>query len=319
MTLFIYEHLTSGAMIGEAISASLLREGDAMLKALCHDLLALDCHLTLMRDSRLPQLDDPTGRISVLVVDTPESYRQYWQQSLEHYERFLLIAPETDGLLEQLVNQVDEQHKQHLGCQASTIALCTDKLKCSQWLIENTILTPETQTAPDWLASIHSGKQADWIIKPRDGAGCEQTYKLPTQAAISYLNSLSTLDLEKRIVQPFIEGTALSLSLFVTGQDIHLLSVNRQHINESEHQLHLAYCEASREDLVIPELVSHLTRQIHATIPGLWGFVGIDLVQTADALWLIEINPRLTVSYAESALRQDANPAQYLKPFLKED
>ena len=319
MTLFIYEHLTSGALAGEAISPSLLREGDVMLKALCADLTELDCQITVMRDSRLPALADPTGRISVLPVNSLQEYRHIWQQSLQRYDQFLMIAPETDGLLEQLVSELDLLNKAHLGCSASVIALCSDKLKCSRWLHENAFLSPETFAATEWIRAIDIDKQADWIIKPRDGAGCEQTFKLPTQAAISYLKSRPASELETCIIQPFIEGTALSLSLFVTAQELHVLSVNRQHIDESEHQLQLVHCEAGRDDLIEPAAVSRLTQQIHATMPGLWGFVGIDLIQTSDALWLIEINPRLTVSYAEPALRQQANPARHLKPFLKED
>lgn len=290
-----------------------------MLKALCHDLAALDCELTVMRDSRLPALKDPTGRISVLPVNSQQDYRQIWQQSLQQHQQFLVIAPETDGLLEQLVNQIEHLQKHHLGCTASAIELCSDKLKCSQWLNRNAILSPETFKASEWMTVIKTDNQADWIIKPRDGAGCEQTFKLPTQAAISHLRSRSTSELENCIIQPFIEGTALSLSLFVTAQEIHVLSVNRQHMDESEHQLHLAHCEAGRDDLIESASVSRLTQQIHATMPELWGFVGIDLVQTADSLWLIEVNPRLTVSYAEPALRQRANPTRHLKPFLKED
>jgi predicted ATP-grasp superfamily ATP-dependent carboligase len=319
MTLFIYEHLTSGALADEAISPSLLREGEAMLSAVCHDLAALGCHITVMRDSRLSALQDISGLISTLLVDSPAAYHQVWQQSLNQFSRFLVIAPETDGLLGQLVTQLEQKQKHHLGCSADAIRLCTDKLLSSQWLIKQGIATPHTVKADDWLKQALPDTKTDWIIKPLDGAGCEQTFRMSAQQACAYLNTLSSNLLKQRIVQPYIKGTALSLSLFISDNDIEVLSVNRQHIEESDHQLHLSHCEAGRYDLIDPALVSRLTQQIHATIPGLWGFVGIDLVQSGDALWLIEINPRLTVSYAEAALRQGHNPALSLQLYLQED
>jgi len=44
-------------------------------------------------------------------------------------------------------------------------------------------------------------------------------------------------------------------------------------------------------------------------IPGLWGYVGIDLVDTADGPQVIEINPRLTTSYCGLASALGINPA----------
>lgn len=318
MTVFIYEHLTSGALAGETLSPSLMKEGDAMLTAICRDLTALGCQLTIMRDSRLPPCKATDASLSVLSVDSQQRYRQIWQQSLDQHQQFIVIAPETDGLLEKLVRQLEERDKVHFGCRASIIALCTDKLECSRWLTQQGVVTPESVKASDWSYQARP-KASDWIIKPRDGAGCEQTFRMTTNEIRSYLNSLSTAELDKQIVQPFIAGMALSLSLFVTETDITVLSVNRQHINQSNHALKLNHCEAGREDLIEPAAVRQLTQQIHATMPGLWGFVGVDLVKTADALWLIEINPRLTASYAELSLIQTANPAQQLMPYLKED
>jgi predicted ATP-grasp superfamily ATP-dependent carboligase len=319
MTLFIYEHLTSGALADEAISPSLLQEGEAMLAAICHDIAALGCHITVMRDSRLPALSDSTGLISTVWVDSPATYRQIWQQSLNQFQQFLIIAPETNGLLGQLVTELEQRQKHHLGSSAGAIKLCTDKLLSSQWLIEHGIATPRTVKSAAWLKTSAAATEAGWIIKPQDGAGCEQTFRMSAPQARSYLKSLAPSVLEQQIVQPYIEGTPLSLSLLITDSDIQVLSVNRQHIEESDHQLHLSRCEAGQQDLIKAAEASRLTQQIHATIPGLWGFVGIDLVQSHDALWLIEINPRLTVSYAEAALRQGHNPALSLQPYLQED
>jgi predicted ATP-grasp superfamily ATP-dependent carboligase len=33
-------------------------------------------------------------------------------------------------------------------------------------------------------------------------------------------------------------------------------------------------------------------------IPGLWGYAGIDLIETPEQILVLEINPRLTTSFA---------------------
>ena len=41
-----------------------------------------------------------------------------------------------------------------------------------------------------------------------------------------------------------------------------------------------------------------LSRQIAQALPGLWGYIGVDLIRANDgALTVLEINPRLTTSY----------------------
>jgi predicted ATP-grasp superfamily ATP-dependent carboligase len=43
--------------------------------------------------------------------------------------------------------------------------------------------------------------------------------------------------------------------------------------------------------------LASLADRIAAAIPGLWGYVGVDLVLTRDGPVVLEINPRLTTSY----------------------
>lgn len=317
MSIFVYEHLTSGALAGEALSPSMLQEGNAMVRAISHDLATLGYPVVMMRDSRIPALQDPSGRISTLPIDSLEIWQQTWQQSLRQFQQFLVIAPETGGILAQLVGDLEHKLKRHLGSSAKAIALCSDKLRCSQYLLEHGIPSPQTFKASVWLNTAEHPASGDWVIKPLDGAGCEQTFKMPARQAQAYLASLPSNELDRMIIQPYLEGTPLSLNLFIDDTQLDILSVNRQHITESDHQLHLSHCEAGREDLIDYPAMLKLTEKIRATMPGLWGFVGIDLVQSADKLWLIEINPRLTASYAEPAFRQNRNPALRLQQNLK--
>lgn len=316
MTIFIYEHLTSGALLDEAFSSELLHEGDAMLTALTEDLMALGHRICLMRDSRLPTLSE-NPLLTVLNIQSPSEYRDCWTQSLKKYQRFIVIAPETDDILQSLVRQLEVLKKTHLGCTSSAISLCANKLRTAKILRARDIKTPVTLLAADWLSKNQHSLDDVWIVKPIDGAGCENTFKLTTQALKKHLQTIPSRQYEKLIVQPYINGEALSLSLFIDEESHHLLSVNRQQLAEHEHQLRLEQCVPCQNGLLSSEIITGLVRQIHDTIPGLWGFVGVDLVKAGDDLWVIEINPRLTSSFAETGFRHNRNPAQFLHQSLE--
>lgn len=316
MTIFIYEHLTSGALADEPFSPGLMREGDAMLQALCRDLITLGHEICVLRDTRLTPLEMPTGSLQVINISAKSDYAAAWRQSLQNYQQFIVIAPETGGILQDLVSALEQHQKYHLGASAEAISLCTDKLACGRLLQQQGLLTPDSYAASDWLQQ-KPDNSPSWIIKPVDGAGCEQTFRFDTAGTSHFLSQLSQETRQQTIVQPFISGETLSLSLFIDNNDIQLLSVNRQHLAEAGHQLQLKHCEAGCDELVSPGQARQLARQIHATIPGLRGFIGIDLVRNGEALWLIEINPRLTSSYAEPAFRQKGNPALALHQSLQ--
>lgn len=309
MTIFIYEHLTSGALAGTVFSEGLMREGDLMLQAVCQDLLALGHTLCVLRDARLPAIEAQAG-LKQIRITTQSDYAAAWQQCQHDYQQFIVIAPETGKVLEQLVRQLEQNNKSHLGASADAIAQCSDKRYCAELLLQAGLPTPES-----WLASDWSGFAADvnkkWVCKPVDGAGCEETFVMTTAALTEFCASQATEHLQQRLVQPYIEGPALSINLFI-GDDVELLSVNRQHLSQTGSQLHLDACLAGCDHLLDKQQALKLARQIHATIPGLWGFIGIDLVLSEETLWIIEINPRLTLSYAEPAMRLNANPARAL-------
>jgi predicted ATP-grasp superfamily ATP-dependent carboligase len=307
MTVFIYEHLTSGALINEPFSSALMHEGDAMLTALSQDLLALGLSVAVMRDARLAELA-PQPRLSVHTISSPGDYQKAWQDSLQTYPQCILIAPETNGVLYKLAAELEQRAIQHLGSSPDAIRLCSDKLLTFQRLSEQGILTPDTVMANEWPTTDLS-EDHEWVIKPRDGAGCEQTYKLKSQDLKQYVVNLPPEQRTQHLIQPYIPGETLSLNLFLNTSGTEVLSVNRQVIEETAKQLHLHHCLPGCEELIAKEVVEALVLKVRATLPGLWGFVGIDLILTDQQLWVIDINPRLTSSYAEPYFRKYQNPA----------
>ena len=322
MKVFVYEHITSGALINESLPASLAHEGNEMLAAVLHDMALLtNIELIILRDFRLEPLVDiiNSSRHQSLIVDNETIFPQHYTQSIKQADAVFIIAPETGGLLQKLQQSVLNQGKQLLGCQPTATQICTDKIASYQQLISNNVLTPHTITASEWPHNAFNSTSG-FIVKPRDGAGCLNTQFFADSFAVTaYLTSRS-LDIEQTIVQPYIEGKTLSLSILCDDKTSRVLAINQQHITLDERQLSFHGCSVNGvlESQFSLIQATAIAQQTQRAIPGLWGFIGIDLIVTDNKAYVVDINPRLTTSYV--ALHQSLllNPAQLLLTMMEQ-
>ncbi len=201
-----------------------------------------------------------------------------------------VVAPETDGLLLRLHEAVGRQR--WIGCSAAAIRLAASKSATCAALQRAGIATP-LACAP--------GHRGAWIVKPDDGAGSTATRWHPTRAA-------AEADLRQReaaggpaLAQPFVEGEALSISLIVGPDLARPLSFNRQRLalaaDGSLHDLGVQVAAVAPGDPRVPALRA-VALKVAAAIPGLCGYVGIDLVwKEKEGPVVIEVNPRVTCAY----------------------
>jgi predicted ATP-grasp superfamily ATP-dependent carboligase len=153
-----------------------------------------------------------------------------------------------------------------------------------------------------------------WVAKPDDGAGAVDTYLLPDRAALAEWRARR--DARDFVVQAFVPGTPLSLSLLAQDGAAWLLSCNVQHMRCDGGVF--AYgggavggAEARRAAL------EPLAARVAATLPGLWGHVGVDVIDGPGGPVVIEINPRLTTSYVGLAESVGLNPAGLVLSLLE--
>jgi tyramine---L-glutamate ligase len=316
MKVFVYEHITSGALINESLPASLAREGNEMLAAVVHDMALLtNIELSILRDFRLePLLDIVTNpNHQCLIIDNDISFHQHFIQTIKHADAVLIIAPGTDGLLQNLQQSVLNQGTQLLGCQPIATQICTDKIACYQQLTSNNVLTPYTVTGSNWLLNTFDSASG-FIVKPRDGAGCLDTLFFANSSAVTAYLTTNSIDTEQTIVQPYIEGKPLSLSLLCDDKTSRVLAINQQHIQLDDGQLSFHGCSVNSVEEAQFSLTQAtvIAQQTHRAIPGLWGFIGIDLIVTDNQAYVVDINPRLTTSYVALHQSLSLNPAQLL-------
>jgi len=314
MNLVVYEHITSGALCDEQLPASLAHEGEMMLSAILQDLLELgQIHLTILRDARLaqPTWMKSSSKITIRTCNHQQEFKQNWQELLNNHYFFLLIAPETDNILLSLQQQIIAANKTYLGCSAEATKLCSDKLLCYELLKKTDILTPATFSAKNSLLNTCLINQS-YVVKPLDGAGCLDTFIFDSiQQTREYLISLSPSSRDRLIVQPYIDGATLSISLYIDGENLQLLSINEQLIEQQAQQFvfHGCVINSVATQPFNEQQAMQLANQINQAIEGLSGYVGIDFILSNQGPVVVDINPRLTTAYVGLTTNIKHNPA----------
>jgi tyramine---L-glutamate ligase len=323
MKLFVYEHITSGALADQELPQGFAHEGNAMLSAILQDLAEQpQLELIILRDSRLDEIASLALNTSCefLWVQDIEQFKRHWNTALQHSNTTLMIAPETDSQLTNIQQTILDRGKRYLGSSQQSTKLCSNKLRCFQYLFKHNIPTVQTQIASQWQSG-NLDYSDGIVIKPIDGAGCVDTVFFNTTVdAKEYLQLKSDVTQASLIVQPYIKGTAASLSLFISENKVIVLSINRQQIQH--HHSHLIFqgstVNAIPANELNPKAAQSLADNVHRLIPELWGFVGIDLVLTPTGPIVIEINPRLTSSYNELKSTLNINPTDLLIKYMSE-
>ena len=298
--VFVYEFITGGGLGPAPLPASLAREGDMMAQALVRDLAAIPgVEVLLARDSRLPPAPPPAATLSAL---PEEGALDTFRRGLERCHAAWPVAPETGGTLEALARQTLKARRILLSSRPEAVRAAGSKIATSMVLNAAGIPAVPTFSHPTLIPPL----SGPWVVKPDDGAGCEDAWRLSDADSAG----LWLVDHPGHVAQPWIEGDALSLSLICCAGDAALLSINRQRLILND-RLGLAGIEVNALSDADGRMAL-LGGAIAHAIPGLWGYVGVDLVATASGPVVIEVNPRLTTSYCGIQEATGTNPAQWV-------
>ncbi|WP_125932028.1 ATP-grasp domain-containing protein [Thiosocius teredinicola] len=287
MRVFVFEYVTGGGFAGQKMVAGLTEEGDMMLAAVVRDLTALaDVDVMICRDRRLAL---PPLPLEVHWVD--DDWGPIWAACLQRADAVLPIAPETGGILESLCHDVEAAGKLLLNSRPSAVALTASKQRTIEHLGAHGL--PVVQS---WRAHEFPGVALPTlVVKPDDGVGCKDIHLFGDDRGL-YDFLLEQPKPETWLVQPHVPGLSGSLSLLVGDTSVCLLGCNLQRIAQVDDGFLLLGCIINGYEGSRPELLE-LGKQVCRAIPGLWGYVGIDLIISENGPVILEVNPRLTTSY----------------------
>jgi predicted ATP-grasp superfamily ATP-dependent carboligase len=298
MRLFICEFITGGGMQQESLPGNLVHEGEMMLQSLMHDVT--DAGITDIVTTRDYRLEHVEGECRVL--NKNDNVWNIWAIIMQTVDAVWPIAPETDGHLLRLSELAIRCGCKLFGCTPEGVANAGSKLKTYQLFSHHQIPTIETYTVDDYVPDFDDG----WILKPDDGVGgadCRHFYdRRALEEAITVLQNQ-----DNYIVQPYIKGNPASLSMLCYQQTGELMASNRQKFvfNETQGYLEMITINGLADQWSIVEPVA---RKIATAIPGLAGYVGVDLIYTRNGPIIVEINPRLTTAYVGLRKSIGVNP-----------
>ena len=308
MKIFVYEFFSGGGLAGRPLPPSLAGEGDMMVRALLRDLAELrGVELLASRDERLPAL----AGLETIVPLPGEDALALYARGVAAADAAWPTAPETDRMLERLAQATIAAGRVLLGCRPPAVRLAASKRATAERLRQAGIAVVPTFTLADEVPPL----PGRWVVKPDAGAGCDDAVVLPgRQAAIERMAEAPG----RLVAQPWIEGPALSLSLLCAEGLARLLCCNRQRLSIADGRLALEGITVNAVPDVGGELAA-LGGRLAAAIPDLWGYVGVDLVATANGPVVLEINPRLTTSYCGLRPALQVNAAELVLRLLRPD
>lgn len=300
------EFITAGGFAGQDLPQKLLQEGLLMRDALLRDLSELGIEIVTTTDARL---QPNSHAVSRLITSTDDAW-QVWQICMQQADAVWLIAPETDEILLKLTQMAVLEGAWILGCRPAEITVCSSKYQTFLQLSQASVAHVPSYTPENWPRL----PDMIYLAKPDDGAGCEDAVLFAHAADLAHW--LDDKPDTKYVVQPYLAGTAASVSCIMQAGRALLLSVNRQYVERQNNTLIFRGVSVN----ALPELwqvADKLVRQIAAAMPDLRGYIGIDVIVQDGELLVLEINPRLTTSYVGLRESIGCNPAELILQMLE--
>jgi predicted ATP-grasp superfamily ATP-dependent carboligase len=313
LRLLICEYVTGGGFLGRPLPASLAREGDMMLTALVKDVADLGgIEILSVRDGRLREPDLPADFHVLTERDDPWSA---WRDAIETVDAVWPVAPETGGALTRLSELVLAAGRLLIGSRPAAVSLATSKLATVASLAADGIAVVPTVSAAAALRDGLPPAPDGWVVKPDDGAGAEATqlFRRRDEVQRQLESAPDTL-----IVQPYLAGTAASLSMLCQNGRTWLLSCNRQEVVLEHRMFRFRGSIVGGLEQRRP-LLEPVAAAIASAMPQLWGYVGVDFIDSAAGPVVLEVNPRLTTSYVGLGHALRLNPAALILELLDRD
>lgn len=294
MRVFVYEYVCGSGAHSERAAPSLWREGWAMLTAVLADFGRCPGVIpsTLLSGDHPEKLADlPAAEVELVPAN---GERASFHRQLRRADAALVIAPEFAGTLEDRTHWVEAAGVPLLGSSSAAVRLTADKNQLALHLLARGVPTPPCVDIP---------RAGDFpvVCKPRDGAGSLATFLARTPRELEDATAVARAEGwgGELLVQPFVPGQAASIACLVGDAGTVALPAAAQRLSEDGRFRYEGGSVPLPEPLCAR--AARLGRRAVEVVPGLRGYVGVDVVLGPDEDGhgdrVIEINPRLTTSY----------------------
>lgn len=275
-----------------------------MLRGVTEDLSAAGHEVTVLLDERLAKLNPPLKAAHTRIVCNGGDVTPSIESLSQVNDAALIIAPETNHILESLVKLVEGKGKTVLNSPSSVIAITADKISLYTRLqkigvLPDTIEIETDATHPE-MATAAQKMGYPVVLKPSDGVSCGglSIVKGQKQLDAARVKIKAESQNKKFILQKFIEGETVSVSLLCNGKTAVPLSLNKQFLALKGPEGASSYI-GGRVPFEHPQkdAAFSIARRVCEDLVGLRGYVGVDLVLAEAGVFVVDVNARLTTSY----------------------
>ncbi len=306
-SILVFEYFTASGEKDKCI----ISEAEALIFALLDDLS--DFNVDLVINKSYENIVDKYDNVNPILIDV--DIIDWLAENAANFNNAIFIAAENNNNLYNITKILEENNVKTYTSSAEACLKSSDKYETYEAL---PIEVPQPRSfrfkidpKGYWkraIVNLHEKWQAEdpltplkLIIKPLVGVDCEDIVVIENIDDLSY-------DLEKIfppgsriIVQEYIEGTDISVSLISDGKKAVPISLNEQFVELKNDKGTYLGGKLPIESKYKEEAFEIATKAIES-IEGMKGFVGVDLLINADekdiySVYLLEINSRFTTPY----------------------
>ena len=277
--ILIYEYITGGGLSNEDLSSDLMYEAKQILISIIESCdLSKNFDYKYFVDYRLKELHSNN---SISIYKSSDLYNI---SLIKNFDYIIPVIPEINYELYRYVKFLKKNNFKTIISDPKTIKICSDKLLFYKYFSKNDL--PVIKTFENISFPKDSKK---YILKDRYGAGC------------SFIRVIDKRDIKKfhdrnKVIQPYVKADNYSISVFFTKNNFRFLTLNKQNLAHHMNMIKIESLTINTKNNYYLKILS-LIDNIKRTMPGLFGFVGIDILIRNDMIYIVEINPRLTTSY----------------------
>lgn len=306
-SLLVFEYFTASGEKDRCI----ISEAEELIFSLLDDLseFKIDLVINESYENILGDYDN----VNVIFIE--ENIVDWLKENAENFDNAIFISAENDNNLYNITKILEENNVNLYTSSSQACLISSDKFQTYESL-PNSIPQPRSfrfKIDPKgyWkraIENLHEKWQAEdpltplkLIIKPLIGVDCEDIVILESIDDLSY-------DLEnifppgsRIVVQEYIEGKDVSVSLISDGKNAIPISLNEQFVELKDDKGNYLGGKLPYESKYKQEAFD-IAKNAVESIEGLKGFVGVDLIINADekdvySVYLLEINSRFTTPY----------------------
>ncbi len=292
MKILILEYATALGLKDPSIYA----EGTAMLNGLLDDLKDKNVDY-LISDAYIEvgnNCNNPIGLTGDLM--------EWLDENIPNYDSCFVIAPEEKFILYKITELIEKKGTEVAGSSSEAVMKCSNKYEMYESL-KGKVPVIDTERVFFYDVDNYRDFNKAKVVKPADGVSCSGVTVVTNLNEFKEAVSNLQTELPYFLVQDFIKGISVSVSLLGSGKEAIPLSLNSQNIEFSESGIDYkgGYVPLTHE---LEFEAKKVAKKAVESIKGLKGYVGVDMILGND-VHLVEINSRITTPYV--ALKEILN------------